>query len=1185
MKIQISDFFGSYPDISDPDFNSLLSRKVEFSELKPPIREKAPQRGGRFQHQEFAIRFGTWYDRCAFFHDPGTGKSCIITGLAELFKDQYRKDEKDPTKIKEAIILLRGKTLEENIRNEILCKCTDRIYETEMVLRATNETQMKAAITRELNKWYSILTYREFATSISQIQRPEDVEAYMTNKAIFVDEAHNLVIAKDIQQNDPALRSEDLEGNEGDIEADENPEDETLGTDSTVYRTTFRAFHQGKRNKIFLFTATPMVNGPQEFPLLMNLILPVNKLMPLWNNEDFQILNFEQIEPYLRGRVSYIRALDTGARKVVPEGSLQPEGYQTWIYPCEMSTFQYEVYLGANQPQTSQKQAFYGNQRQISNFVFPDGSWGINGWNKYVSLNSGNRKYEFRRNSDGDLLRHYIRTPELFRQLSEKYVEIVRICREAYPNNPLDIREDQGIVFVYFPVYVLGSGAILAGLCLEEYGYEEYRENSSIFAGTQALGRPGPCSSYSGNARNEVSRQARISQRPRYVSLSHRTTPPQIVSMFDTLKSYENRYGQYIQVVIVSRIGQEGISIDHSIAEIMTSSTWNSTRMFQAETRIFRSTSHEVRLQEKRRKMIARGEDPSNATIDVRVYNMASVYPGNPDLTNPILRDPNTDTIDAQMFLLSEEKNRAISRVARFYKRASIDCYINYERNVRPSDINGSPTCDYTECGYTCSGIRREVLERIDRTTKILFYSEGEVTFAIEAIKTLFSRFSTLRIEKIYSLLQAVDRIFIDMALERMIRENTRVLSRMGFFGYLREAQNSDIYLERDPFQIRPVPENTAYTSVLIGTQNPRQNIFADYVINLEAINQEPLIVQLIEMGKRGETETSLFNDILESLALSNKVVLLEHVLYRNRVLNETSDFANAIISAFNNSIFELSEPIGFIQQIATRIASQGTGPGRKPGPNVKTKKLNLESLHIQVPEYNPTGPAERVTLHTLLNQDFERTSYNATHKFIKVEGKLRILKPSEGIGWRDVDISEQIAYNNLIQNQIAQIRNYYEQFEVYGILLPPSYQFRIRDRQNEDPTRAQADQRYIRNGKVCVTWSKYDLVNLLYRLQVPISREIPPGITREGIISYLTSQEVRMDLANFSDDQLICFFNWYRTGSGKPEFCQILQDFLGQTGRIFTGKLPQAAMNRPQIEGPESGSIVADLANLELED
>ena len=163
-NITISDFFGSYPSTNDPAFNSLIARKQEFSELATEPTEKAPLRGGRFRHQVFSIRYGTRYDRAAFFHEPGSGKSCIITGLAELFKDNHRKDENDPTKISKAIVMVRGTALEDNLRNEIVCKCTDRIYETEMVLRARSsvnpEKTMKAAITRELNKWYEFTTYR-----------------------------------------------------------------------------------------------------------------------------------------------------------------------------------------------------------------------------------------------------------------------------------------------------------------------------------------------------------------------------------------------------------------------------------------------------------------------------------------------------------------------------------------------------------------------------------------------------------------------------------------------------------------------------------------------------------------------------------------------------------------------------------------------------------------------------------------------------------------------------------------------------------------------------------------------------------------------------------------------------------------------------------------------------------------
>ena len=925
----------------------------------------------------------------------------------------------------------------------------------------------------------------------------------------------------------------------------------------------------------------------------MNLILPDRASgeapgrMPLWTNTQFETLQFEQIEPYLRGRVSYIRALDTGARKVSPQGTIKPTGYQTSIYPCDMSAFQYAAYLRSNQTTGRQtRQAFYGEQRQASNFVFPDGTWGIPGWNKYVELRDG--KHQFRPDQNGQYLRGLVRSNEGLQTLSAKYAEIVQICRESYPpdrtgTTTWQVEDHQGVIFIYFPVYVNGSGSVMAGLCLEEHGYEEYRESRSIFMTSTARGSGGPCGSYGGNAREE--REFRISRRPRYVSLTNRTTSAQFVSMFEAINSYENRYGEIIQVVIVSKIGQEGISINNAVGELITSSSWNAARNGQAEDRIFRSTSHDIRLEEKRRRVTLAGGDPTTVTIDVRVYNMASIYVGDPELTDPnqsVLRETNYNTVDAQMYLLSEQKNRAIRKVIRFCKMAAFDCHTNYRRNVRPADVDGSAACDYGECNYTCSGIRADLMATVDRTTKILFYSQAEVGEATKSITGLFSRYSSMKIDQIHRQLSSIDPIFIDMALEEMIRENTRITDRMGFFGYLREAPDSTIFVESDPFTIQSLPENTVYTSVLIGTQDPRNNIFADYVTNLEAITQAPQLEELIQVGSAPNgVRDPRFTELLEELALSNKVILLEYVLLQRKTTGQTNDFFNAIISGFSHSIFEVNEPIASLQQAAFALANRGKGRGRKPNPNTKLKakalKTTVNLSEIQFPTFTGGAP-EQVIIHTLFNQAFERTSYNTLSKFFKAEGKLRILKPSEGIGWRDVNQYEQIVYNNLVQNQIGEIRAYYEQFPIYGIMIPPMNQLRIRDKDNEDPSRAQSDARFFRTGKVCGTWYKHDLVSLLYRLGVRLPEQPAPTFTRDQIIDYLITQtqnqSVTLNLQRFDNDQLVFFYNWYRTGLGKDDLCAVLRQHLERTGKIFTGKMPQALMNRPMPSGPASGTL-----------
>lgn len=1173
-RISISDMFGSYPDPSDDLFNSKLSRKVEFSELAPEPVESIPDKGGFFKHQEFSVRYGTHFDCCLFIHEPGTGKSCIINGLADVFKNNFMLNPDDPTRINRAIILVRGPTLAENIRNEIVCKCTNRVYETPAVLRASNETQIKAAITRELNKWFDIMSYTDFAKILNELTSTE-LNQFMSNKAIFADEAHNISSTKEVKQLDIGLEPETQD------------ESEAVEVNRKNYSSLIRGFHSGVRKKIFLFTATPMINFPSEFPYLMNLILPRDFQMPTWSDEQFASLTLDQIEPYLRGRISYIRSANTGVRRVYPDGTIQPEGYNTQIYPCDMSVLQYTSYLKA---QKVSNDGFYSDERQVSNFVYPDGKWGVSAAKKYIEYRD--KDYVFKENQDGQLLSNLLATDLSY--LSGKYDEMVKICLNAYPETRLPdgtVEDYQGVVFIYFPDYVNGSGAIMAGKALEAHGYEEYKESGSIFDG-QTGRQSGFCSDYQSSSQGE--RRSRLVMKKRYSLLTNYTTKAEFNSIMNTQKSYENRYGEYIQVFIASRIGQEGISVNHAVASIVMSSPWNFSRYLQAGDRIFRVTSHEDRLNDKRRKLIKEGKDPAEAVFNVKIYNMASVYYGDPNNPDPRLRETNYNTVDLRMFLLTEQKNKAIRRIIRFCKESAIDCYINYRRNVRPNDIDGSVNCDYTTCAYQCAGIRDSLMKDIDWTTKILFYSEPEVNAAIQAVQNLFGFMSEMTIDQVHKLIPGIEPIFIDLALEKIIRENIRLTDRFGYFGYLRDTPTGEIYIERDPFTIKPVLENTVYTGILIGTQDPRNNVFSDYVTNYEAISQESVISQLLATPP-DKINDPLFDQLLNSLVLSNKVALLETAIYRCQSTGLTNPLYTTIISTFDQSIFRFKEPVSALQQIAYALANRGKGRGRKPNTNIKVKvsKLNIDISKIEIPSFDYNGPEEEIIIHTLLNQSFERTNYNTLSKFFKVEGKLRILKMSEGLGWRDLNQYEEITYNELIRRQINRIRAYYENFPIYGIMLPPSNQFRVRDREAEDPSKIDLDLRFLRPGKVCDNWLKVNLVDVLFRLGVEAPDPKQVTLDRAIIIQFLLDKNISNNLDTFSDEKLTYFYRWYRVNPKNSELCSRIYSELSKRGLIFTGEIPAEAFNQVPVAGPASGTInlgldlnnILDLDTLDIGD
>lgn len=1184
MLSQISDFFGSYPSISpkvpteNSIFTSLISRKQEFNELRPGLTESAPVRGGAFKHQKMAVRYLTWYDRLLLIHEPGTGKSCIVAHSAEMFKNEWLKDPKDPTKIDRAIILVRGETLTVNIKNEIVCKCTDRVYETEKVLRSVgDETTMRANITRELSTWYDIMGYHEFAQIIRKARREEDVERFMSNKIIYCEEAHNIATIHDIRSGKAS--------------------DESDKQNESDYETILNAFHKGKRNKIVLVTATPMINSPIDIIPIINLLLPANMQMPRWRyeqEEEFANQPFEVFEPYFRGRVSYIRSLVTGAIEVSVGETFNANGLPIMakIYPAPMSTFQYGVYLQAQNEDRSNTRnvSVYDKPRQASNFVFPDGSYAKAGFDKYLERDKDH--YIIKRDENGANLSRLIQSEEGLNLLSAKYFEMVQICKEAYPNPQasravlqetypgiyellgqfpgaeLAMDDSRGIVFVYFPDYVHGSGAIMFGKCLEAQGYQEFREQKSIFVSSQETNRVfGPCSSY---AESLVERESRLSRAPRYAILSGSedvTPKSRIAAILNTLNSYENRYGHYLQVLIGSKSAREGININNASRRIMASSNWHNSANYQANERVFRSTSHIYRIAEKRRLLQAAGLPAEDVVFSVQTYNMASVYYGLeeevPKPSEEYLQNENVDTIDVKMYAQAERKDRLNKQILRYMKRSAYDCFLNKKRNVRPTDIPGSPTCDYMDCDYPCAGIREDVVNKIDRQTKILYYSDDEVNQAAEQVKRLFTRFYSLTIEQIQQLIHqydpVMDPLFINMAIEKLIRENNRLLDRMGFYSYLRESSSGVIYLEKDPFETRDQPENTAYTSVLIGTQDPNNNTFYDYAVGIQ-LSAEKAMVQQLKLD--GPTHPD-FNTMLNQLSVTSKVHLLEDAYYKRTFEGYTDEWIEGILTAFQNSVYQTLEPRDLLRKVSGLLSNKGKTRGRPPNPNTqpKIKKLGLSGDFV-LPPHDRTDIGEVVILHTIYNQaSHDRTSYSAITRYLKADGLIRILKPSEGIGWRNVNEYEHIVYNNIIQKNITAIQNEYERFPIYGIMIPPKNQLHIRDRESENSSQVAVNAKLINDGRVCNNWNKGDLVDILYRLGISYPYDGSP-FNREAVIRYLYGEKVNKKVENFEDRKLVHFYYWYLNKTSRDQICVLLKNHFEQNGMLFTGRVVQTVTN-----------------------
>ena len=1172
---EIGDFFTSYPriDYEIPtdmsEFNSILASKAEFRELKAGGKEIIAPRGEMYKHQKLVVRYLTWYDRLLLMHEPGTGKSCIVTHSAELFKREYLKNPKDITKIRKAYILVRGPTLTENIKHEIVCKCTDRIYETELVLRANSEKAMKANLKRALDTWYDIMTYRTFESIIRSFDREQDLVEFMSCIAVYIDEAHRIPTleyiraSKTLDINEPIKKTED-----------------------SLYENMWKALHKGRNNVVVCITATPMINTPNDIIPIINLVTPLDLQMPglsLASEQDqeaFANLPFEYFEPYFRGRVSYARALDTGAVKVYP-GSVPITGTSVRIYRCYMSAFQYSNYLRYESIASgAEDESFYLKQRQASNFVFPDGSAGAEGFDKYVEKQNG--VYKFKDDEDSRICRKRVGSMAGLSMLGGKFADIVDICTSSflYPN--VEIDDTRGIVYIYFADFVHGSGAVLLGLCLKEHGYEEFRASQSIFIDAQDKGiarNTGPCASVSSSTVERQPRQG-FEKRKRFAILSGSTASAQITTMFNTLNSYENRYGEYLQVIIGSKASQEGININNGTASILATSNWNRTNNIQAEMRVFRTSSHDYRLAEKRK----RTGDP-NATFNVRVYNMASVYEPDageleefakayPVLFNayePYLLETNNSLIDAKMYAKTEAKDKLIRKIMHNLKRASIDCRLNEARNKREYDKDFSPDCDYTVCDYICAG--KDIDLPIDYSGKYMYYSSEDVEKASKEIIPIMSTLGSVKLDTLYALLPNTNKIYIDMAIHMLSKTRVKILDRTGQVSYLQENSDGVVYLERGVFGEESKPEDTAYTSVLIGTQDPHTDAFANFVTTI----QREAEVSVVQRLKETPPEDAMFAQLLDTLSLASRVDLLEQAIMDKHDGNAKA-YQEEIMNVFSRSVYSRAEPLDLLEKTRVMINGKNKGRGRKPNPSTQAKVKRPEfNVDIPFPAFDATMEGQRIYLHTLWNlESHTKTNYNAVKRWFKADGDIRIYKPSENIGWRSVNEYEYLVYNTLIREQNKKIREYYENFPIYGIMLPPNREFQIRDKEAEDQE-SLSDARKGRPGRVCTTWKKSYLYDVMYRLGIP-APETEYTATRDNMISLLKYK--RIDITPEEPDEKIRYlYNWAVSNQNIKYICDTVKNHLISTGKMLTDKPIPGSFGKSTRESIQTGPFPTELA------
>ena len=507
-----------------------------------------------------------------------------------------------------------------------------------------------------------------------------------------------------------------------------------------VYTTIKNFLSEIKNRKIILLSGTPMVDKVNEIASVMNLILPPTNNFTSTKYEDFIALSDDELKTKFKGRISYLNSTTSSTQKHY-NGEILGNLKFLKVVPDRMSKHQSDHFSDIYDQEQSAN-SFYINSRQSSLMVFPNGKFGSEGYNYYLKNNQKEFMSYIGQNGKG--------TAEKLKQvynLSSKYKSSIENIMEAVSSKKL--------VFIYMD-FVYGSGAVVFSKILEQFGFSQFKLTDA----------PSPSSL-------------------RYTLLTHKITTENTKKIIEVFNRRENMTGDYINVIIGSKIIGEGFTFKNvQVVEILTPH-WNLAETDQAISRGYRFGSH---------------RDLIDSGVDV-TYNVF--------LRVSLAEDDRS--CDLNIYEIAEQKDIEIKKIERLIKEVSIDCYINYDRNKKDAEFDGTRECEYESCDYRCDG--RENASGVegvslgsaegDSSTYDLFYIGENRERIIDFIKSKFKEKSKLKFKDFEMSDESNFKIL--HYLNELISRNVIIKNKYEIDCFLREINNEYFLIDDGNFNADPL--------------------------------------------------------------------------------------------------------------------------------------------------------------------------------------------------------------------------------------------------------------------------------------------------------------------------------------------------------------------------------------------
>jgi hypothetical protein len=716
----ISNFL--YPELDDPEFNTKLLEHIEFNQEttnneddKKSLDEiQEDMKSSDFilsPHQIFVKNFlsqYTPYNGLFLFHGLGTGKTCSAIGISEEMRNYIKQTGNTKNK---KIIIIASPNVQDNFKKQLfdeskLTKSNNGDWNIDgclgnTMLNEINPTEIKNMkredviinINTIISSYYAFYGYTKFGNLVKEITeykrigtgdkleilkkqfKIRRIKEEFSDRLIIIDEAHNI---RDITDADDA-------------------------GDRDIHNQLKDIARHSENMKLLLLSGTPMYNSNKEIVWIAN-ILNLNDGRGTIKPSDIfdsngKLKDKKLLVNKLRGYISYVKGenpytfplrLKCKENESFVEPSKQMNGIgmpdnsydlaknmsmcYTKLRDESVQKKAYDKLMEIVRPELSGQTSFgytalqrpvealnivYGKPERIDDMVI-----GIANDEQKVIINSmlGERglsnvmKYE-EKTIDGEKTKASYKYLDSSNRIFD--IENLKNHSAKISNICETIKNSEGIIMVYSQ-YIDG-GVIPVALALESMGFKRRvgKTVKNLFHKDEIL---------KDNEQKFTIKDEGIESKsytPHYIMLTgdDRYSPDNVADL-KNLNSVDNKNGEKIKVVIISRAAGEGVDF-RNLRQVHILEPWfNLSRTEQIIGRAIRNKSHY--------------DLPFNRR-NVEIFLHATVT------------DNDTESADLYLYRHSSKKAKSIGEITKIIKSEAIDCALEFGNY---SDLNAQLKID-----------------------------------------------------------------------------------------------------------------------------------------------------------------------------------------------------------------------------------------------------------------------------------------------------------------------------------------------------------------------------------------------------------------------------------------------------------------------------------------------------------